>query len=64
MAAPHVAGVVALMWSANPTLIGDIPRTAALLRSTARPATGSGCPADTGAGLVNAYAAVQAARTA
>ncbi|MCZ7666357.1 MAG: S8 family serine peptidase [Chloroflexi bacterium] len=27
MAGPHVAGVVALMWSANPALIGDIERT-------------------------------------
>ena len=31
---PHVAGVVALMWSANPRLIGDIG-TGAILRETA-----------------------------
>jgi subtilisin family serine protease len=61
MAAPHVAGVVALMWVANPALVGDVPGTAALLRRTATRGTG-GCPGDGGAGLVDAYAAVQAAR--
>ena len=40
MAGPHVAGVVALMWSANPQLIGDIERTAQILRQTARPFSG------------------------
>ncbi|PIE80882.1 MAG: peptidase S8 [Chloroflexi bacterium] len=39
MAGPHVAGVVALMWSANPALIGDIERTEEILRSTATPFT-------------------------
>ena len=37
MAGPHVAGVVALMWSANPALKGDIDRTTAILTSTAQP---------------------------
>lgn len=37
MAAPHVAGVVALLWSANPELIGDIDATEALIRQTATP---------------------------
>ena len=37
MAGPHVAGVVALLWSADPTLIGDIEGTAALLCQTAVP---------------------------
>ncbi|MFI7079655.1 S8 family serine peptidase [Micromonospora sp. NPDC049903] len=62
MAAPQVAGVVALMWSAAPALIGDLPRTRALLNSTATPVTGpeTGCGA-AGAGLVNAPAAVRAA---
>ncbi|MFF5081584.1 S8 family serine peptidase [Actinoplanes sp. NPDC000266] len=62
MAAPHVAGVVALMWSAVPALIGDLPRTRALLSSTATPVTGpaAGCDA-AGAGMVNAPAAVHAA---
>ena len=74
MAGPHVAGVVALMWSANPRLIGDIDRTAALLEQTARPYTGttaegcfSGGTQDNngyGYGVVDAYAAVQAALAA
>lgn len=40
MAGPHVAGVVALMWSANPTLIGDIERTEAILRRSTQPFSG------------------------
>ena len=35
MASPHTAGAVALMWSAAPTLVGDVPATAALLNQTA-----------------------------
>lgn len=70
MAGPHVAGVVALMWSANPQLIGDIDRTEDILRQTARPYTNflPDCPGakDTpstavGYGIVDAYAAVQMA---
>lgn len=72
MATPHVAGVVALMWSANPALIGDVERTRQILRETAAPAQPSyasddDCGGDgniLGAGLVDAYAAVQAARAA
>ncbi|MFV2086090.1 S8 family serine peptidase [Micromonospora sp. LOL_021] len=69
MATPQVAGVVALLWSAEPELIGDLDGTARILRQTAAEAgTGGGdtCgdPANlTGAGLVDAYAAVQAARS-
>lgn len=37
MAGPHVAGVVALVWSANPELIGRIDETEALLCRTAQP---------------------------
>jgi subtilisin family serine protease len=37
MAGPHVVGVVALLWSANPALIGDIAATEAILESSARP---------------------------
>ncbi len=37
MATPHVAGLVALLWSANPALIGDIDVTEALIRQTATP---------------------------
>jgi subtilisin family serine protease len=35
MAAPHVAGAVALLWSAVPSLVGDVETTRALLDSTA-----------------------------
>ncbi|MFG2163565.1 S8 family serine peptidase [Micromonospora chersina] len=70
MATPQVAGVVALMWSANPALVGNLDRTRRILADTATPA---GSPADApcggarnlvGAGLVDAYAAVRAARAA
>ncbi|MEV4759061.1 S8 family serine peptidase [Micromonospora sp. NPDC049559] len=73
MAAPHVAGVVALMWSANPALVGDLARTRAILRETAAPASyRSPAPSEEcgqpenvrGTGLVDAYAAVRAAREA
>ncbi len=37
MAGPHVAGVVALLWSARPALLGDIAATKALLQNTANP---------------------------
>jgi hypothetical protein len=65
-----VAGVVALMWSANPRLRGDVARTAAILRETATPHAGDAGPACAaaepgdnvyGAGQVDAYAAVRAA---
>lgn len=69
MAAPHVAGVVALMWSAGPRLVGDIDRTADILRSTARVSALSGSTHNCGdernvrgAGLIDALAAVTAAR--
>jgi len=35
MAGPHVAGVVALMWSANEKLIGNIDRTIEIIKDTA-----------------------------
>jgi subtilisin family serine protease len=34
MAGPHVTGLVALLWSANPTLIGDIDTTEQIIEST------------------------------
>lgn len=72
MAGPHVAGVVALIWSANPTLIGDIDRTEQILIETAQPYDyGTGIPtcADpedspnnaVGHGVVDAFSAVQMA---
>jgi len=69
MAGPHVVGVVALMWSAQPKLIGNIDRTQQILEQTARPYTGTQDPCSTGGtpnntsgyGLVDAYAAVKAA---
>ncbi|WFE51528.1 S8 family serine peptidase [Micromonospora sp. WMMD1155] len=72
MATPQVAGVVALMWSANPALVGDVTRTRQILRDTATAATPTyrsrnpsddcGTPSNvTGAGQVDAYAAVRAA---
>ena len=37
MATPHVAGVVALLWSARPELVGDIDATRAILEESANP---------------------------
>jgi hypothetical protein len=37
MAGPHVAGLVALIWSANPELIGQIEATEEIIRQSARP---------------------------
>ncbi len=60
MAAPHVAGVVALMQSAtNGRLIPQ--QVEGILRSTARPLPGA-CPGGCGAGIVNAAGAVSMAR--
>lgn len=70
MAGPHLAGVVALMWSANPDLIGQVEETEAILNQTARPylgepvtcSEGDSLPRNgVGYGVVDAYAAVQAA---
>lgn len=36
MAGPHVAGAVALLWSADPILVGDLERTEAILTETAQ----------------------------
>jgi subtilisin family serine protease len=69
MASPHVAGVIALMWSANPALIGNIDATEQILRDTATYVTaGNSCGSEGedfnysyGYGIVNAYGAVEAA---
>jgi subtilisin family serine protease len=65
MATPHVAGVVALLWSANPGLIGDIAGTETILRKTAQFRSSTQCgptgpPNDVyGSGIIDALAAVQ-----
>ncbi|MER6173201.1 S8 family serine peptidase [Streptosporangium sp. NPDC001681] len=72
MAVPHVSGVVALMWSANPRLAGDIERTEQILRRSAHPLgvakaadpQGCGIWSSLGAGMVDAYAATRAALAA
>jgi subtilisin family serine protease len=70
MAGPHVAGAVVLLWSADPTLIGDIDRTEELLIQAADPyagATNVGCfegdvpNAAYGYGILDAYEAVKEA---
>lgn len=58
MAAPHVAGVVALVHQAAPRLPPD--EVAALLRRTARDVGPAGPDQMTGAGLVDAIAAMRA----
>ncbi len=73
MASPHVAGVVALLWSARPDLIGNIAETKAILQNTANPGvtvaaqTCGGTPSTQipnnsfGYGRVDALAAINAA---
>lgn len=61
MAAPHVAGVVALMLALDPSL--NYTRTEALLKATAKPfAPNHSCVGDftCGAGIVDAHAALRA----
>jgi len=43
MASPHLSGSVALLWSAAPSLIGDIATTEALLSQTARDTSDTTC---------------------
>ncbi len=69
MATPHVTGLVALLWSANPKLKGDIDRTKRIIEQTAHPESGSGPCGLTGEdqnntygyGWVDAYEAVKLA---
>ena len=76
MASPHVAGVVALLWSARPQLLRNIAATKALLQNTANPAvavtpqTCGGTPSTQipnnsfGFGRLDALAALNAVPTA
>jgi hypothetical protein len=69
MSAPHVTGLVALMWGAASCLIGDYPATESIIETTATPVpyddgTGVGIHAPnyaTGWGEIDALSAVQAA---
>lgn len=48
MAGPHVAGLVALIWSANPALIGQVETTEEIIRQSARPImVDAACPLET-----------------
>jgi hypothetical protein len=72
MSAPHVAGLIALMWQAAPCLVGDYAATETLVEQTATPLPySSNCggegPGDvpnhaTGWGEIDGLAAVQAAQ--
>ena len=68
MASPQVAGVIALLWSARPELIGQIEQTKEILQKSAQPLTsreacggvsGSKVPNHTfGYGMLDAYKAL------
>ncbi|MBI1745781.1 MAG: S8 family serine peptidase [Acidobacteria bacterium] len=65
MATPHVAGTVALMWSSNPAIVGDISTTSEILQTTARFRSSTQCGAAGppnnvyGWGIIDALGAVQ-----
>jgi hypothetical protein len=66
MATPHLSGAIALMWSAAPTLLGDIATTRAILDETAIDTEDTSCGGDAannnvfGQGRLDAFAAVDA----
>ena len=69
MAGPHLVGLVALLWSADKTLIGNIDKTLELIKKHAEPKTssqsckgvsGSSVPNNVfGFGISNAYSVIQ-----
>lgn len=67
MAAPHLAGTIALLWSAAPSLVGDIDGTWELLDGTAVDAEDTTCGGDAddnnvfGEGRLDAFALLQEA---
>lgn len=67
IAAAHVSGTVALMWSAAPGLVGDVTRTRELLATTAIDTEDTSCGGTAGnnnvygEGRLDAFAAVAAA---
>jgi len=69
MAGPHVAGTVALLWSAAPRLVGDVDATEQIIAQTARPRIDASCGGEPGGrpnnvygwGIVDALAAVRGA---
>jgi hypothetical protein len=70
MAAPHTAGLIALLWSAKPSLIGDLDATYQIVKASAEPKLDAQCaptpPAGVpnnvwGWGIIDALAAVQSA---
>lgn len=67
MAAPHLAGAIALLWSAAPSLVGDIDGTWDLLNGTASDTDDTSCGGTAednnvfGEGRLNALALLQAA---
>ena len=71
MAGPHVAGTIALLWSAQPQLVGHLAVTEQVLRASAAPVAESQCGGDVdgqpnnvyGWGIINADAAVTTAET-
>jgi len=72
MAVPHVAGLVALLWSAAPFMIGNVDVTENIIRETAYPVVDASCGVDAdghpnnvyGWGIVDALGAVQQPRLA
>ncbi len=54
MAAPHVAGTVALLWSAFPKLVGNVDLTESVLETSAlHKASGQGCGGDSVSAIPN-----------